>query len=76
LQAFLLGEPLRLFAEIFLGRIFWEPLARPMRRVMTNPFLMCPTSANGQEKVYVNRPTRVGLALSADGWPPDGRGKS
>ena len=40
LQALLLGESLGLFAEILLGRIFRQPLARPLDVVMANPFLM------------------------------------
>jgi hypothetical protein len=41
-KLFLLGEPLGLFAEIFLGRIFREPLPRPMRRGHDKPFPYVP----------------------------------
>jgi len=40
LQALVPGESLGLFAEILLGRIFRQPLARPLDVVMANPFLM------------------------------------
>jgi hypothetical protein len=31
---------------------------------------------SGRKRFNVNRATRVGLALSADGWPPDGQDRS
>ncbi len=42
---------------------------------MMNPFLDCPVSADGQEKVSIGIGS-VGCALSADGWPPIDQGQN